>query len=558
MRGWGGFFRGVCCRRPRLATLAVATFVMALALGSYAGATAAPRVRRSRARDAERSGARSSNWLGSGRRRAGLLLHVSSFPGSFGIGGLGPAAHRLIDQVAEMGFSYLQVLPLGPTGYGDSPFQPQSMYAGNPYFVSLERLHQRGLITDAELNQARRPSGPVNYGDLWQTRGDLLRTAAKRDSGLFEKRNDPSWLRDWSLFAAIRRDQGWRSWRDWAPALRDRDPRALHEAEGCLAEEVAVQTFIQREFSDQWASLRDHAHRRGIELVGNLPIYVADDSVERWAHPELFKTGVVAGVPPDYFSSDGQRWGNPIYRWEDRRERVFAWWGERMVNTLRMVDAAQIDHFRGFTSYWEVPEDSPTAVAGRWRRGPASDGFFEHIAHELAAVGLEPKVIAENLGVITNAVQHERRRHGFPGVLVTLFGVRSPNQHHAPLSRFNFDHVRYSGTHDNLATVERLEAMTPFERDRAAFVAGSFLRARGFELPDELYRAIDLAGLASKAPLMMLRPEDMRGMGREGTMNRPGIEEGNWASRMGDPFSPQEISYWREQIERTSRLPPAP
>ena len=353
-------------------------------------------------------------------RRAGLLLHPTSLPGPFGIGDLGPGAERWIDTLADLGLGLWQVLPLGPTGFGDSPYQCFSAFAGNPYLVSPERALADGVLTRVDLDAGPRfGDGPVDFGAAIANKLRLLAIAHGRftrgaPAGLradYERfrAGHAEWLEDFALFMALKESQDWRPWTAWAPELVRREPAALARAREALAPAIDAQRFRQFLFFRQWDALRARAAAGGVAIVGDVPIFVAHDSVDVWAHPELFHLDagghptVVAGVPPDYFSATGQLWGNPLYRWEAHERDGYAWWIERLRATLATVDLLRLDHFRGFDAYWEIPGDARTAVSGRWVPGPGA-AFLEAVR---AALGRLP-LIAEDLGVVTPSMPSSR------------------------------------------------------------------------------------------------------------------------------------------------------
>uniref|UniRef100_A0A832I420 4-alpha-glucanotransferase n=1 Tax=Eiseniibacteriota bacterium TaxID=2212470 RepID=A0A832I420_UNCEI len=470
-------------------------------------------------------------------RRSGVLLHPTSLPGPYGIGDLGPAARRWLDWLASARQSLWQVLPLGPTGFGDSPYQSFCSFAGNPYLVSPEGLLEEGLLEPADLEATPRfPAARVDFGPVIAFKLRLLDRAFERFSG---PAGDPlraahddfarahaHWLDDFALFMALKEAHGGRPWPEWDAALARREPAALAAARARLGREVAVQRFRQFAFFRQWSALRARARERGIDIVGDLPIFVAHDSSDVWAHPQLFHldgTGrptVVAGVPPDYFSATGQLWGNPLYRWEAHAAEGFAWWIARVRATLELVDVVRLDHFRGFEAYWEVPGDAPTAEHGRWVEGPG-DALFDALREALGGLPL----IAEDLGVVTPAMEALRDRHGLPGMRVIQFAFGSPQDPFLP-----HHHVRnavvYSGTHDN-DTARGWYATAPeAERDL-------YRRYTGRDGSDVAWDLIRLA-LSSVADTAVVPLQDVLDLGPEARMNLPGRPSGNWGWRFED------------------------
>jgi len=482
-----------------------------------------------------------------GERRSGVLLHPTSLPGRFGIGDLGPGALAFADFLADAGQRLWQVLPLGPTGYGDSPYQSLGALAGNPLLVSPERLAEDGLLTAAELVEARvAGDGPVDYGDLIPRRQALLGhvserldgrggPALRRDLEAFREER-AGWLPDLALFLALKAAHRGAPWPAWAPGLADRERAALARAAGRLAAEVEAQVVAQFLFDRQWRALRAQARARGVELMGDLPIYVAHDSAEVWARRDLFQLDArgapteVAGVPPDYFSATGQRWGNPLYRWEDRFEDCAGFLAERARAALAWVDEIRLDHFRGFEAYWSIPAGAPTAEGGRWRPGPGA-ALFDRLR---LALGRLP-FVAENLGVITPPVEALRRRFDLPGMAILQFAFGTDPQ--APgfrPHRYQRDLVAYTGTHDNdtvagwWASQGGDSTRTPAEVATEKALALRYLDADGRDMPWTMLRALQ----ASVAGTVIAPVQDLLGLGSEARMNRPGTASGNWRWRL--------------------------
>ena len=480
-------------------------------------------------------------------RRSGVLLHPTSLPGPFGIGDLGPSARAFADFLGEAGQRVWQVLPLGPTGYGDSPYQSLGALAGNPLLVSPELLAEDGLLTPLELAQAHvEGGGPVDYGAVIPRRQALLRHVADRLAG----RGSPGWLRELELFRAER--EAWlpnlalflaikdahrgAPWTAWEPALRNREPRALAKAEKQLRAGVEAEVLAQFLFDRQWRALRAHGHARGVELMGDLPIYLAHDSAEVWARRELFQLDehgapiAVAGVPPDYFSATGQRWGNPLYRWEDRFEECAGLFTERARATLAWVDELRLDHFRGFEAYWAIPASAPTAEDGAWRPGPGA-AIFDRLRRDLGRLPF----VAENLGVITPPVEALRREFGLPGMAILQFAFGTDPQ--APgfrPHRYQRDLVAYSGTHDNdtvagwWASQGGDSTRTPADVAEEKALARRYLGTDGRDMPWAMLRALQ----ASVAGTVIAPMQDLLGLGSEARMNLPGTAAGNWRWRL--------------------------
>ena len=488
-----------------------------------------------------------TQWLG-GRRRSGILLHPTSLPGPHGIGDLGRGAHAFADFLAAAGQGVWQVLPLVPTGYGDSPYQGLGAHGGNALMVALEPLVEEGLLEAAELASGDLPPGPVPFERLIPWKEALLSRAARR----FAARGAPARraafdafrhaspeVERLALFLALKARAGGRPWWEWEPRLAACEPAAVAAAGRALAAEVVDRAFAQFLFAEQWGALRDHCRARGVLLVGDLPIYVAHDSVDVWSRRELFALGAdgmptaVAGVPPDYFSADGQRWGNPLYRWDALARDGFRFFVERVRAALGQVDVLRLDHFRGFEAYWAIPAGATTAREGEWLPGPGAP-FLEVLRLTLG----EPlPFVAENLGVITPAVEGLRRRFALPGMAILQFAFGNDPQ--APTflpHNYGRDLVAYSGTHDNDTVLgwwgsEGGDSIrTPEEIRREKARALAYLRADGREMNWTLIATL----LASVADTVIFPLQDVLGLGTEGRMNRPSTASGTWRWRFRD------------------------
>ena len=474
------------------------------------------------------------------RRASGILLHPTSLPGPYGVGDLGPAAYRWLDWLAGSGCELWQVLPLGPTGYGDSPYQCFSAFAGNPFLVSPERLLEEGFLThDDLLDMPAWDDRKVDFGRLYLWKPALLEKAFRRFSahpGPVQAEFDSfcaahaAWLDDYALFMALKESHAGGSWGDWPAPLRMRKKAALAEARVSLAALVAQFSFYQFLFFRQWNALRNYAHEKGVQIIGDIPIFVAYDSSDVWAHPDLFfldQTGqptVVAGVPPDYFSPTGQLWGNPLYKWEVHKASRYAWWLERIRATLKLVDILRIDHFRGFAGHWEIPAGSPTAEIGRWVPGPGAD-FFNAVQ---ASLGSLP-ILAEDLGVITPDVVALRDQFGLPGMKILQFAFSGPDNPFLPHC-YPQNCAVYTGTHDNDTTRGWYESAPEEEKD----FARRYMHVDGGDFAWDLIRtAWDSVGIFALAPM-----QDLLNLGKEARMNYPSRLGGNWEWRMtGDALN---------------------
>ena len=471
-------------------------------------------------------------------RSSGILLHPTSLPSPHGIGDLGAEARRFVDYLAEAGQTLWQVLPLGPTGYGDSPYQCLSAWAGNPMLISLERLVEQGWLDASALAGAPQfPDDHVDFERLVPWKTALLESAAQRGSA-FEVFCDANqiWLNDFALFVALKAQHGGVTWTQWEPGARDREPQALEKWRQQLAAPIAAQKFLQFVFFEQWRELREYARARGVRIMGDLPIYVSHDSADVWVNRQYFhldaqgNATAVSGVPPDYFSETGQLWGNPIYRWEALARDGYRWWLDRFRATLAMVDMIRLDHFRGFEAYWEVPATESTAVNGKWVKGPGADLFRA----AQAEVGDLP-FVAENLGVITGEVEAIREQFGFPGMAVLQFAFGTDAQ--APTFRpHNFPRgvVAYTGTHDCDTTVgwwgsEGRGESTRSDQDirRELDFARRYLNTDGHEINWTFIRTLE----ASVADTVLIPMQDVLGLGTEARMNQPATIGGNWRWR---------------------------
>ena len=491
-------------------------------------------------------------------RSSGILLHVTSLPGAHGIGDLGPVAHQFVDFLAAAGQTIWQVLPLNPTGYGDSPYQCFSAFAGNPLLIDLLDLQKQGLLSEQDFATAPHwwPDS-IDYARAIDFKTSLLRKAAQT---FFSEVNEPSlgafelfcrdnapWLDDYALFMAAKNVHKDAVWTEWEAGLRRRDPEALNQWTQRLSAEIETHKFGQFEFFRQWASLKNRCQRYHIRIMGDIPIYVAHDSADVWAHPELFyldewgRPTVVAGVPPDYFSATGQLWGNPIYRWDVLARTGYRWWIDRFRASLKLFDMVRLDHFRGFEAYWEIPAGSATAIHGKWTKGPGRE-LFAVLQAELK----ELPVIAENLGVITREVEGLRHEFGFPGMSLLQFAFGNDPQ--GPSFRpHNYvrDLAAYTGGHDNDTTVGWWTSQGVGESIRTAddiCKEREFTRAYlGFE-GEPVNWVFIRAILASVAAIAVVPLQDVLGLGSEARMNLPGTLSGNWRWRYRAEALTPEIS----------------
>ncbi len=459
------------------------------------------------------------------RRRAGILLHPTSLPGGTDNGDLGPDAYRFVDLLAECGMSVWQMLPLGPTHGDRSPYQCLSVHAGNPLLISLDWLARQGWLDQAPMPATGDVAAHRRMQIGQAHRGFLVR-AMEADRAAYQAflTEHSHWLEDFALYQALRKEQGDRSWMDWPLALRDRDPVAIGEARMRLAPWIEQVRFEQFVFFKQWHDLRSYANARGVLLFGDVPIFVAHDSAEVWAHRDYFALHgdgtpqVVAGVPPDYFSATGQRWGNPLYRWDCMQTDGFRWWRERMRTQLALFDLVRIDHFRGFEAYWEIPAEAATAVDGRWTKGPGRE-LFQALWQEFHPLPL----VAEDLGIITPEVEALRDEYGLPGMKILMFAFDgSPHNPYLP-HRHAKNCVVYTGTHDNNTTLGWFGSL---DENTKAYVH-DYLGCPQESMPWPLIRI----ALMSVADLAIIPMQDVLMLGAEHRMNTPGTVEGNWSWR---------------------------
>jgi len=460
------------------------------------------------------------------RRRAGILLHITSLPGAADNGDLGKDAYRFVDFLARAGITVWQTLPVNPTHPDGSPYQCLSAHAGNPRMIDLGWLVERGWLPEQVLTQAiaaepgHRDACLAYAFARFRSDGQSI---ADLDGFVAEHRH---WLDDFALFMAIRAEQGDRPWQTWPEPLRDRDPAALGAARVRLADRIARVCFEQFLFYGQWRALRAYANARGVLLFGDIPIFVAGDSADVWARREEFdltpegNPRVVAGVPPDYFSATGQRWGNPHYRWDHMQANGFRWWLERFRGQLALYDWVRIDHFRGLEAYWEIPADSATAIEGRWIPAPGQ-ALLEALVHTLGDRGVP--LIAENLGIITPEVEALRERFDIPGMLILQFAFDGgPGNPYLPHNHTT-NNVVYTGTHDNDTTVSWFEGLSAGQQAHVRRYLGN----PAADMPEALVQS----ALASVAKLAILPLQDVIGLGQGYRMNTPGTIDGNWAWR---------------------------
>ena len=493
-------------------------------------------------------------------RESGILMPVSSLPGPYGIGCFGAEALKFVDFLAAAGQHIWQLLPLSPTGYGDSPYQSCSAFAGNPYFIDLDALKADGLLTAAQLKAEPWGTDPlsVDYGTLYTSRYKVLRAAyaawREKYAGRFGCAHyypddyyaftltNESWLNDYAMYMALKTANGMKSWAEWPREYRLRDAGALAEFAAGQEEEIGFWKFLQYEFAVQWKKVKDYANEKGIKILGDIPIYVSADSVDAWVGGELFELDAqggfarVAGCPPDYFSADGQLWGNPLYNWPYHKQTGYAWWVRRVRHALGIYDLLRIDHFRGFDTYWAIPAGSPTARTGKWENGPGMDLFR---ALE-AALGKLP-IIAEDLGDLVPSVRKLLADSTFPGMKVLQFAFGGGDNEYLPHNHVK-NSVVYPGTHDNTTLTDWWVNAAPAKEkaNAAAYLHLTPCKPTAEEVAavrtDAARIALLRAALGSVADRAIIPMADWLGLGAEAHLNTPGKLGGNWAWRAAEGF----------------------
>ena len=462
-----------------------------------------------------------------------MFLHISSLPSEYGIGNIGSAADAFLDFLEKSGMTWWQICPLGPTGYGDSPYQSFSTFAGNPYFIDLDELAKRGLLLPEEYENIDWESAPdtINYGVLYEKRYKVLRCAANRllakPNAAYRKfvKENAFWLPDYALFMALKDAHGGACWQEWEHPLRKREPDALKAARRTYAKDIAFWQAVQYLFCTQWQALKEYANSKHIQIIGDLPIYIALDSVDVWSSPQDFQLDAdlnpteVAGCPPDGFSATGQLWGNPLYDWDAMAQNGYAWWVRRIRHMCSIYDVVRIDHFRGFAGYYAIPYGNKTAEGGRWRTGPGY-ALFAAIKKKLG----EPRIIAEDLGFLTDDVNALLRKCGYPGMKVLEFGFDSRDGGDYRPHGYPVNSIAYVGTHDNEPVNGWMATAAPEDVARAVRYL-NLTKQEGYHWG--MMRGI----WASAAELSIVQAQDLLGLGHEARMNTPSTLGGNWCWR---------------------------
>lgn len=485
-------------------------------------------------------------------RESGILMHISSLPNAYGIGTMGRCAYEFVDFLHSAGQRYWQILPLSPTGYGDSPYQSFSTFAGNHYLIDLDTLIEEGLLLWDEVEAVDWGSDPVrvDYGCLYENRSRLLRLAYRRfspgeDFDRFVKDN-ADWLEDYGLFMALKEKFRGTPWQNWSLSLMMRFPEVIADCRRELADTIRFQQFLQYLFFRQWETLRSYANEKGIRIIGDVPIYVPLDSADVWAEPHLFQLDAscrpkrVAGCPPDSFSADGQLWGNPLYDWDKMKRSGYEWWIRRLSAAARMYDVVRFDHFRGFESYWSIPAGDKTAAFGRWEPGPGMD-FIDAVRTALPDLDF----IAEDLGFVTDEVRKLQEDSGYPGMKVLQFAFDSREESDYLPHTYPVNSVCYSGTHDNLTMVQWLEEAP--EED-VAFAK----RYLGLNEAEGLISGIIRGCMGSVSRLCIIQMQDWLELGGFARMNFPGtLSSDNWSWRAKEGFITPELT---RRIRETTRI----
>ena len=484
-------------------------------------------------------------------RSSGILMHITSLPGKCGVGAMGAEAFAFVDFLKKAGQSKWQLLPLTPTGYGDSPYQSCSTFAGNPYLIDLPLLVEEGLLKQEELDSVTwcAREDKVDFGIQYNQKNKILRLAYNRFAGGedFERfcMENGSWLPDFALFMALKESTG-KSWYDWDDGLKFRDPDAIWKARTELKDDIRFYSFVQFLFDRQWNALRAYAKRAGISIIGDVPIYVPYDSVEVWASPELFQLDAalrptdVAGVPPDAFTADGQLWGNPLYRWDEMKKDGYAWWIRRLGAAGKWYDTVRLDHFRGFESYWAVPYGAPNARGGHWVKGPGMD-FISALKEALPGLSL----IAEDLGYLTQEVLDLRDDSGYPGMKVLGFAFDSREPSDYLPHTYTANSVCYTGTHDNMTTRQWFDTADPM----AVAYAREYMCLT--EAEGDVWGTIRTA-MATVSDLTVVPIQDYLDLGAQARMNFPGtLTDANWTWRVSADALTDDLA---EKIYRLTKL----
>lgn len=486
------------------------------------------------------------------KRASGVLMPVFSLPSKYGIGCFSKEAYKFVDQLKKAGQSYWQILPLGPTGYGDSPYQSFSTYAGNPYFIDLKTLVKEGLLTKKECKEVRcKEQKKIDYEKIYQNRFKILKKAYRRfqKNDKYEKflEENAFWLEDYCMYMAIKDAHEGKSWSEWEELLKKREKTALEKVKEELEDEIGFYQFQQYEFDRQWKKLHTYAKEQGIQIIGDIPIYVAFDSADAWAAPELFQFDEennpirVAGCPPDAFAKTGQLWGNPLYNWAYHKKTGYDWWLKRIAYCFDLYDIVRIDHFRGFDEYYSIPYGDETAVNGHWEKGPGMD-LFNTVKEKLG----ELDIIAEDLGFLTESVFQLLKDSGYPGMKVLQFAFDPSEDSDYLTYKYQRNCVVYTGTHDNDTTAGWFEKLSDGDKEVALRYMNSFYTPK-----EEQHWDLIALAMRSTADTCIIPVQDFLGLGSEARINMPSTLGDNWKWRMTKGAFSEEL---KEKIRRMTKL----
>ena len=488
-------------------------------------------------------------------RRNGMLLPIASLPSPYGIGGFSKEAYEFIDLLEETGQKLWQILPLGPTSYGDSPYQSFSTFAGNPYFIDLDTLAEKGWLTKeaCEASDYGDNESYIDYGRIYNSRFVLLKQAFLNSDILSDEKftefckDKKHWLPDYALYMALKNQNAGKSWIEWEEEIRLRKPEAVECYKRELEEECNFYEFLQYEFHEQWTKVKEYAHKKGIQIVGDVPIYVAFDSADTWANPELFQLDEknlplgVAGCPPDAFSATGQLWGNPLYNWAYHKKTGYDWWLKRIAYCFDLYDIVRIDHFRGFDEYYSIPYGDETAVNGHWEKGPGMD-LFNTVKEKLG----ELAIIAEDLGFLTESVFQLLKDSGYPGMKVLQFAFDPSEDSDYLTYKYQRNCVVYTGTHDNDTTAGWFEKLSDGDKEVALRYMNSFYTPK-----EEQHWDLIALAMRSTADTCIIPVQDFLGLGSEARINMPSTLGDNWKWRMTKGAFSEEL---KEKIRRMTKL----
>ncbi len=481
------------------------------------------------------------------KRSSGILIHISSLPGEYGIGDFGKKAYEFVDFLASADQKLWQILPMGQTGYGDSPYQCFSAFAGNPYFIDLEDLVERGYLKKGDLKELKEGNNEkaVDYALLHDIKIPLLRKAyeefLKEDNReIFEfKERNKYWIEDYCLYMALKERFGGVSWHRWPKEYRYRKREAMTEARASLDDEMGYYLFVQYIFHEQWKKLKEYTNDKGIKIVGDIPIFIAGDSADAWSRSKLFdfnrykKPRKVAGCPPDAFSRNGQLWGNPLYNWDYMKRTGYEWWIERIKACFELHDIVRIDHFRGFESYWAIPAGAKTAAKGRWQKGPGMD-LFNAVKRRLGDL----PIIAEDLGFLTPRVKKLLKDSGYPGMKILEFAFDSREENDYLPHRYEKNSVAYTGTHDNDTVVGWYQSIGAKDKK----MCDTYLKKTKSVKSEEINFKFIEAIWGSKSVMALTQAQDLFGIGSEGRMNIPSVPTGNWQWRMEEKLLSDKLA----------------